>query len=252
MSSVSLAGNRKLQLAIALNLALALILVVPPLVMRGPGAEVVVDPEDIPLNGNATVKVRFDDVPSSARLEILQGPDLRPVQVFQLGQSREASVTVFAEEGVYSVGLHVARVVATVGGREVTAEVPFSVYHGGELRVEASVSPEEVVARSLPDASANVSATITVTVRNELGRPVEGALIFSKSRGSQTGHVDLSPNPAKTDPDGVATVTWTLTVPANLTEGNLTDVVSMVIGAPGHPVARASVEVRARVEPARP
>ncbi len=252
MSSVSLARNRKLQLALALNVALALLLLVPPLVMRGAGVEVIADPQDVPLNGNVTITVRFDEVPSSARLEILQGPELKPVQVFDLGQSRESSVQVFLEEGVYSVGLHVARVVATVGGREVTAETPFSVYYGGELQVQAEVSPEEVVARSQANTSVNVSATITVTVRNELGRPVEGALVFAKSMAGRAGIATFTPNPAKTGPDGVATITWTLTVPANTTASNVTDSVGLVVGAPGHPLARASVEIKIRVEPAQP
>ena len=76
--------------------------------------------------------------------------------------------------------------------------------------------------------------------------------MFAKSMAGRAGIATFTPNPAKTGPDGVATITWTLTVPANTTASNVTDSVGLVVGAPGHPLARASVEIKIRVEPAQP
>ncbi|HDM92091.1 MAG TPA: hypothetical protein ENG69_01700 [Candidatus Korarchaeota archaeon] len=253
MSPRELLRDKVFLIALAINLTLVLIILLPPVISRGPGVDVQVEPKNVPLNGNATILIRFDRVPRSARLEILQGVDLKPVQTFQLSpEAGETTVTIVAEEGLYSVGLHVARVVTDFGGGEIHVDAPFSVVHGGELSVTARVAPEEIQVRSQVNETVNVSATIYVEVKNELGKPVEGALVWVSSIGEQVGMVSMSPDPAKTGPDGLAVIEWTMMIPSNLTESrNLTDPISILVGAPGHPVSEASVEIKVRIEQAQ-
>ena len=254
VSPRELLRNRTFLIALAINLALALTLLLIPIVFRGPGIDVQVEPKNVPLNGNATVLIRFDRPPESARLEILQGTDLNPVQTFQLSPgASEVTVTIFAEEGLYSVGLHVARVVANFGGGEIHVDTPFSVVHGGELNVAVRAEPEEIAVRSQVNETVNVSAKVFVEVRNELGEPIEGALVWANSLGEKIGMASLSPYPAKTGPDGLAVIEWTMIIPSNLTESrNLTERISIIVGAPGHPVSKAVAEIEVRIEQAQP
>ncbi len=247
------AEGRDIKLYASLALAVGLgvlLLVMPRFLWAPPPVSVAVDPRNVPLNGNFTVSVNAPSEASDVTVHVLQGPQLREIESFHLNGSR-GILRLTALEGRYSVGLHVVRVTATLAGRDVTVDEPFTVYYGGNLSVEASVTPEEVNVTLGPNSTnistaPNVTVVLRVRVLNELGRPVGGARVWPVSGMKRAGLGWFSPDPGKTDADGYAEMNYTVKAFRNWTEE-----VKLVVGAPGHPIAKSTVSFRVVVHRAQ-
>jgi len=229
-------------LALYVALAVAVIYAIPAVMWARPPIDIAVEPRYAPLNGRVRVEVRFLERPAWAVLELLHGPSLRVVKSVEL-PPEGADLEFNLSEREYSVGLYVVRVRAEIEGKEVSWEEPFSVYYGGNLTVRVE-APQTVEALP-PEEEGNWTATaeIRVYVENEVGEPVEGATVWLRSQLEEAGAASFDPDPAETGPDGWATVRWS----ANVTE-NVTEVVKILVGAPGHPLGRGEISIRVEVK----
>lgn len=222
--------DRKLVVAILFNVAIALILVLVPLIPRGPDFEVEIEPETVPLNSDYVVRVIFHDVPTSFSLEITEGIGRAVVEGLQFQEvEEEVEIDLSAEEGKYRVGLHLARVTAEYPRGTVEIEAPFPVTTGGNLSVQSQAIPARI------ETIGNESGTgqVTVTVLNELGEPATNATVWF----SATGFVRIDPNVTVTDEVGQAR--GAIVAPA----GNYTDVIEIIVAKRGHPLGNSSIEV---------
>ena len=219
--------DRRTLLAIVFNVILAALIVLVPAVRGRSRIEVYVEPSSVPLNTNFTLRVDIRGSPTKVVVSILEGIVGKEVYREEFPGS-PPPITLVAEEGKYSIGAHLVRVEAEIGGKVYKAETMFSVIHGGNLSVIADISPD-----SLDQSGGN--ATISVYVENELGKPVEGALVWLIE---ESGMLSFSENPAVTDQSGRAIIT------VNAQPGNYTAKISLIIAKRGHPLAKEKLSLR--------
>ncbi|RZN63094.1 MAG: hypothetical protein DSO07_09740 [Thermoproteota archaeon] len=228
MSAGSLISDRKLIIAIIVDLILAF-LVISPLIYGTSPVKIKVDPDVVPLNSIYTVNIECP-AGMSGTVEIVFGPTEKLMYSRAISGSTVLSLN--ASEGAYSVGLYIVRVKSSEG--KFLAENTFSVIWGENLSVNAFHGPIRV-------EKGNYSADVFVEVKLKNGSPVENATVWAFS---VEPNQDISPFPAKTNKSGIAVLRWST---ANLTE-NKTFHLKFNVAKPGHHLASAMLEIEITVK----
>lgn len=228
MSTESPIKNKKLIIAILIDLILAL-LVISPLIYGTSSVKIKVDPNVVPLNSIYTVDIECPAGMSGA-VEIVFGPTEK--LMYSRAISGSTILSLNASEGAYSVGLYIVRVKSSEG--KLLTEGTFSVIWGENLSVNAFHGP-------IRAEKGNYSTEVFVEVKLKNGSPAENATVWAFS-AEPNQHI--SPFPAKTNKSGVAVLRWSA---VNVTE-NRTFHLKFNVAKPGHHLASAMLEIEITVK----
>ncbi|MGB9631529.1 MAG: hypothetical protein ACP5KE_02975 [Candidatus Methanodesulfokora sp.] len=224
MSAEGLIKDKKLIIAIIVDLILA-ILVISPLMYGASPVKIKIDPSVVPLNSIYTVNIECPAGVNGA-LEIVYGPTEKMMYSKTISGSTILSLN--ASEGVYSIGLYVVRVKSPEG--KLLAEETFSVIWGENLSVNAFHG-------QIRGGKGNYSAEIFVEVRLKNGSPVGNATVWAFA---VEPNQHISPFPARTNKSGMAILSWS----AVNVSGNRTFHLKFNVAKPGHHLASTMLEIR--------
>lgn len=224
MSAESPIKDKKLLIAIIIDLILALLLISPLIYGTSP-VKIRVDPEVVPLNSVYTVDISCP-AGMNGIMEIMYGPTEK--LMYSRAISGSTVISLNASEGTYSIGLYVVRVKSSEG--KLLAEDTFSVIWGENLSVRVFHGP-------VRGEKGNYSADVFVEVRLKNGSPVENATVWAFA---VEPNQHISPFPAKTNGSGIAALRWS----AVNVSGNRTFHLSFNVAKPGHHLASAKMEIQ--------
>jgi len=225
--------DNRLKLAIGFNIVMLLLILIVPNLPERHMFEIQIEPKTVPLGSEFSVEVKFDEIPLSCILEIVDGATGRVIESREFSPVNDKSLAAsfFVDEDVYSIGLQIARVKANFGGNKVVREAYFPVTTGSNISATIDVEPS--ILRLKPEENATVS--ITVKVFDELNRSVPDAIVWI---WTEEANMSITPNLSKTNAFGETSAV--LYVPP----GNYSRVTIYVTAAKkGHPIFSTYIEI---------
>ncbi len=225
--------DNKLKLAIGFNVIILLLILIIPNLPERHMFEIQVEPKVVRLGTEFSVKIKFEEIPTSCILKIVDGATNRVIESREFASVSENSLIArfFANEEIYPIGLQIARVEANYGGKKVVREAYFPVSTGVNISAVIDIKPS--VLRLRPGENATVD--IKIRVCDELNRSVSNAMVWI---WTDDVNVSVTPNMSKTDINGETSAVL------YLPPGNYTQVIVHVTAAKrGHPVFYTSFEI---------
>ncbi len=225
--------DNRLKLAIGFNIVMLLLILIVPNLPERHMFEIQIEPETVPLGSEFSVEIKFDEIPTSCNLEIVNGATGRVIESREFSPVNDKSLTAsfFVDEDIYSIGLQIARVKAIFGAKKVVREAYFPVTTGANISAAIDVEPSILRLK----VGENATASITVKVFDELNRSVPDAIVWI---WTEETNLSITPNLSKTNVYGETSAVL------YLPPGNYTGVTIYVTAAKkGHPIFSTYVEI---------